>query len=186
MAYVISAFHMIITQKFKLVCAFFSFMNCLSCHREIPTKLGYISNSYRYCSSCFSHIIERRIRKYIRESAPLKRNQRVVVHDPLSAHFIQHITHVPLVVIKKKQKKNDLVVLLHTLDDIVVQFLDHFLLGKKKILKKKNELWLFSSITDEELSLYCQYHHIRFVPQKHPLKEMILQLEKEHPGTVHA
>ena len=161
-------------------------MNCLSCHREIPTKLGYISNSYRYCSSCFSHIIERRIRKYIRESAPLKRNQQVVVSNPLSTHFIQHITHVPLVVPKKIQKKNDLVVQLHTLDDVVVQFLDHFLLGKKKITKKKNELWLFSSITDEELTLYCHYHHIRFAAQKHPLKEMILHLEKEHPGTVHA
>lgn len=161
-------------------------MNCLSCQREIPTKLGYISNSYRYCSSCFSHIIERRIRKYIRESAPLKRNQRVVVSDQISAHFIQHITHVPLVVVKKKQKKNDLVVLLHTLDDVVVQFLDHFLLGKKKVLKKNNELWLFSSITDEELALYCQYHKIRFAAQKHPLKEMLLQLEKEHSGTLHA
>jgi len=161
-------------------------MNCLTCHREIQTRLGYISNSYRYCSSCFSHIIERRIRKYIRESAPLKRNQRVVVSDPVSAHFMQHITHVPLVVVKKRQKKNDCVVLLHTLDDLVVQFLEHFLLGKKKVVKKKNELRLFSSITDEELALYCQYHKIRFAAQKHPLKEMLLGLEKEHPGTLHA
>ncbi len=161
-------------------------MNCLNCQREITTKLGCISNCHRYCKNCFSHIIERRVRKYIREQGPLKRNQRIVVSDLLREHFIKHITHVPLVVVKKRQKENDLSVILYTLDDVVVQFLNHFLLGKKKQKQNKNRLFLFSTVTDEELGLYCVYHHLGFVPKKHPLKEMLTKMEKQQPGTLYA
>lgn len=154
-------------------------MNCLRCQKEIPTKLGYVSTSYRFCTFCFSHIIEKRVRKYLKDHA-LKKEQRIVASDPISLYFAQHVMHIPL--LKCASKKNNAVIL--TLDDLVVAYLEHLLSGRKT--KKQNALLLFSSVTDEELSLYCLYHKIPFTPKKHPLKKFLLRMEAEHPGTIQA
>lgn len=160
-------------------------MNCLSCQKEISTKLGYVSNSYRFCTFCFSHIIERRIRKYLKDH-PLKRGQRVVAPDSVRSYFAQHVMHIPLTILRRASKKNDMLLLSETLDDCAVAYLEHLLSGKKIIRQKKTNLLLFSSVTDEELSLYCQYHKIPFTPKKHPLKAFLLRMETEHPGTIQA
>lgn len=167
-------------------------MQCLKCQREIPLKLGYVSNCYRYCQQCFNHIIEKRVRKYIKEHYPLKRGQRIAVTNAISNYFVKNVLHVPVTLIKKAQKKSDIFVSLATLDDIVVSFLEYFFHGEKikktrKINKnRKNELLLFSTITDEELSLYCQYHQLPFTPKKNKIKELLQKLEQEHPGTLYA
>ena len=163
-------------------------MQCLSCQKEIPTKLGFVSNCHHYCSSCFSHIIEKRVRKYIKECCPLKKGQRILAKDAVSRYFVKNVLHVPVTVVKKSQKKSDLVVSSATLDDVVVSFLESFLLGKKQKTRKdrKNELLLFSTITDEELALYCQYHQLAFIPKKNKMKELVQKLEQEHHGTLHS
>ena len=161
-------------------------MNCLSCQREIPTKLGYISNCNRYCHSCFLYIIEKRVRKYIKEHQKLKRGQRIIAKDPASRYFVEHVLHVPLTVIEKAEKKTDIIVQLETLDDVVVVFLEQLFFGKKKQKKKSIDLCFFNAVTDEELTLFCQYYNIFFKPKKHKLKELLLKLEREHPGTLYA
>ena len=161
-------------------------MNCLSCQNELPTKLGYLSNAERYCKHCFIHIVEKRVRKYIREHAKLKKDQRIVAADQLSNYFAQHVIHVPIMLLKKPVKNSDTRITLRTLNDIVVEFLEHFFLGKKKQKKQKNELSLFQTLTDEELLLYCAYKELKFSPKKHKLKEFIRKLEQEHPGTLHS
>ncbi len=160
-------------------------MNCLSCQKEIPTKLGYVSNSYRFCKFCFSHIIEKRVRKYLKDH-PLKKDQRIVASNPVPLYFAQQVMHIPLTILKRASKKSDTVILLETLDDLVVAYLEHLLSGKKAKKQKKNTLLLFSSVTDEELTLYCQYHNLAFTPKKHPLKAFLLRMEAEHPGTIQA
>ena len=160
-------------------------MNCLSCQKEIPTKLGYVSNSHRFCKFCFSHIIEKRVRKYLKDH-PLKRAQRVVASHPASLYFAQQVMHIPLTILKRPSKKSDTIILLETLDDCAVAYLEHLLSGKKFLKQKKNTLLLFSPVTDEELSLYCQYHKIPFFAKKHPLKPFLLRVETEHPGTIQA
>lgn len=161
-------------------------MNCLSCQKEIPAKLGYVSNAQRYCQYCFIHIIEKRVRKYIREHAKLKKGQRVVAKDSISRYFSEQVIHVPITLLKKATKKTDIIIQLITLDDIVARFIEHFLLGKKKQKKNKHELFLFSPITDEELTLYCQYKNLNFSARKHILKDFIFKWEQEHQGTLHS
>ncbi|MBI5001807.1 hypothetical protein HZC31_00315 [Candidatus Woesearchaeota archaeon] len=160
-------------------------MNCLSCQKEIPTKLGYVSNSHRFCKFCFSHIIEKRVRKYLKDH-PLKRGQRIVASHLASLYFAQHVMHIPLTILKRASKKSDTMILSETLDDCAVAYLEHLLSGKKFLKQKKNTLLLFSSVTDEELSLYCQYHKLPFAVKKHPLKPFLLRMETEHPGTIQA
>lgn len=160
-------------------------MQCLICNREIHLRLGYASNSYRYCSTCFIHLIERRVRKYIKEHHLLKKNQRVVAIDFLSSYFLNNIVHVPLVVVKKV-KKNDLVISSATIDDIVVVFLEELFSGKKLKKDDKNVFSFFSSVTDEELVLYCQYKHLSFKPRKHPLKKILESIRQQHPETFHS
>ena len=163
----------------------YDLMNCLSCQKEIPTKLGYVSNSHRFCKFCFSHIIEKRVRKYLKDH-PLKRAQRVVASHSASLYFAQHMMHIPLTILKRPSKKSDTIILSETLDDLAVSYLDRLLSGKKTRNQKKNILLLFSSVTDEELALYCLYHKIPFVAKKHSLKQFLLRMEIEHPGTIQA
>ncbi len=158
-------------------------MNCLSCQKEIPTKLGYVSNSYRFCTFCFNHIIEKRVRKYLKDHS-LKKGQRVVAPDSVRSYFAQHVLHIPLTILRRASKKTDTLLLSETLDDCAVVYFEHILSGKKTPKQKKNTLLLFSPITDEELSLYCQYHKIPFTPKKHPLKQFLLRMETGHPGTI--
>lgn len=126
------------------------------------------------------------MRKYIREHAKLKKDQRIVAKDPISNYFAQQVIHVPITMVKKAAKKTDTIIQLTTLDDVVVQFMEHFLLGKKKQKRKKNDLLLLSTITDEELALYCCYKNLKFSPKKHELKEFIHKADQEHPGTLHS
>ncbi len=161
-------------------------MQCLICNREIPLKLGYVSNSQRYCSTCFIHLIERRARKYIKEHHPLKKNQRVVATDSLSSYFLKNIVHVPLTILKKKTKTTDLVLSFATKDDTVVAFLEALFSGKKVKKIEKHFFSFFSSVTDEELALYCQYKHLSFKPRKHPLKKILETIRKQHPETFHS
>lgn len=161
-------------------------MNCLSCQKEIPTKLGYVNNCSRYCQGCFAHIIEKRVRKYVKEHHKLKRGQRVVARDAISRFFLEHVVHVPLTLIRKATKKTDAFVPLRTMDDAIVVFLEHFFFGKKREKKKSKDIFFFTAITDEELALYCKYKGICFTPKKQRLKEYIYSAEKEHPGTLHA
>lgn len=161
-------------------------MKCLICQKEIPTVLGYVSNCQRYCQSCFLFIVEKRIRKYIREHAKLKKDQRIVATEPVAQYFATQVIHVPVNILKKQKEKTDTHITLVTLDDVVVRFLEYFFLGKKRQKKKKTELWLFAAVTDEELALYCTYKRIKFTPQKHVLKDLIQQLEKQHPGALYS
>lgn len=161
-------------------------MQCLSCQKEIPLKLGFVTQSYRYCKKCFLYHIERRIRNFIREHHPLKKGQRVVVRDAVSRYFLEQVVHVPLTLVKKLTKRTDLVVTSTTSDDFVVSFLEHLLFGKKMLKHKKNIFPLFASLTDEELVLYCHYKNLSFVPAKNTLKEKLHGLEQRHPGTLHA
>ena len=160
-------------------------MNCLSCQKETPTKLGYVSNSHRFCKFCFSHIIEKRVRKYLKDH-PLKRGQRIVALDPVRLYFAQHVMHIPLIILKRASQKNDTVILLETLDDLAVSYLDRLFSGKKAQKQKKTDLLIFSTVMDDELALYCLYHNIPFIAKKHPLKQFLLRMETEHPGTIQA
>lgn len=161
-------------------------MQCLSCQKEIPLKLGFVTQSYRYCKKCFLYHIERRVRNYIREHHPLKKGQRVVVSDAVACYFLEQVVHVPLIIVKKSAEKTDFSVSSATQDDLVVSFLEHILFGKKMCKQRKNILYLFASLTDEELALYCQYSNLSFVPAKNALKERLHSLEQRHPGTMHA
>ncbi len=161
-------------------------MLCLSCQKEIPLKLGFVTQPYRYCKKCFLYQIERRVRNSIREHHPLKKGQHVVVQNSVARYFLEQVVHVPLVLVKKSTKRTDLVVSSATQDDFVVTFLEHILFGKKILRLKKNILPLFASLTDEELGLYCCYRKIPFLPAKNTLKERLHGLEQRHPGTMHA
>ncbi len=161
-------------------------MQCLSCQNEIPLKLGFVTQPYRYCKKCFLHHIERRIRNYIREQHPLKKGQRVAVQNSVAHYFLEHVVHVPLILVKKPAKRTGLSVSSATRDDFVVAFLGHILFGKKLFRQKKNIFFIFASLTDEELALYCCYRNLSFVPAKNTLKESLYTLEQRHPGTMHA
>lgn len=132
------------------------------------------------------HIIEKRIHKYIRENGFLKKGERIVANDEVSRHFATHVIHVPVVLLKKRGKRTDFVILPYTLDDIVVAFLEQLFFGKKRLKKKKDELLLFSRITDKELTLYCRNHGLLFKPKNGKLKRYIQEFDKKHKGSLYS
>lgn len=152
--------------------------------KEIPTKLGYVSNCYRYCKNCFVHIIEKRVRKHVRTHHALQPKQRIVANNGVSHYFLEYVLHCPLTILKSKKKRNDIVISSDTIDDACVVFLEK-LFGIKQH-KQTKQLGIFLCITDEELGLYCQHKKMPFVPKTHPLKARLHVLEQHHPGTLHA
>jgi hypothetical protein len=158
-------------------------MECLRCAKGIKTKLGYVTNSHRYCRPCFVHIMEKRFRKHVRQFG-LNKDARIVAKDDVSCYFLENIVHVPLTLLKRG-KQTDVLVSLDTADDAAVVFLERLMLAKKN-KQKKNVLCLFHCFTDEELSLYCQYKKMTFTPKKNSMKTKLSKLEQQHPGTLHA
>lgn len=152
-------------------------MQCVICKKR-PVKV------FQYCSLCVVHLIEKRARKYIKENHKLKKDQRIVAATPLTKYFAEHVIHVPVKIIKKKTKKTDCVISTDTMDDCVVSFLEHLFTGKKQ--KKSKGLLLFSTITDNELAVYCKIHTILFKPKQHKIKCLLQKVESAHPGTVHS
>ncbi|MFA6888857.1 MAG: hypothetical protein WC254_05165 [Candidatus Woesearchaeota archaeon] len=151
-------------------------MQCVICKKRPVTV-------FQYCSLCVVHLIEKRARKYIKEHHKLKKGQTIVANTPLSKYFAEHVIHVPVNIINKKRKISEVIISTDTLNDCVVSFLERLFTEKKE--KKTKELLLFSTITDQELKIYCKVHKIPFKIKQHKLKEILQKVEYAHPGTVY-
>src|SRR3989344_5701744 len=97
-------------------------MKCYKCNR--PEKV-HIAHLRPLCNNCFIKIIEKRIRKYIRINKLIKKNDKLLIKDPLSLYFIKKIIKSPIKIINKKGK-NAKEVIPWSLDDECSLFLDLF------------------------------------------------------------
>jgi len=159
-------------------------MKCFTCNNKSELNLGYLKP---VCNSCFCRIIEKRVKKYLRLTCPLKKNERLLVIDDLSYFFITEFLKLPLDITYKKmklsmddcifqdeklkkiikEKKISRVILPWSCDDENLLFLDSLFTKKSssnlpKLSKKSKAKFikLFKPVTDKELDIYSKQKRI--------------------------
>lgn len=131
-------------------------MQCYKCKNKATINIPHLRP---VCSNCFITIIEKRIRKYIRINKLIKKNDRLIIKDPLSLYFIKKIIRSPIKIVKNNGKE----VLPWTLDDECNLFLKLFFNKNFDINKiKNNNIKLFKTVTDEELIEFSKIRNIKY------------------------
>lgn len=152
-------------------------MDCISCKK----KSNLLYDGRDYCSSCYCKLLERRVRKYIRQNKFIKPNDVLFINNPLIFYIIEKVVKgMPLKIVKRKTK-NSKTVILWTLDDEVSEFIESILSNKFKLVTRKDIMPL-RPLKDSDIALYAKYKKISFKPNNKPYSYKFLKdLEKKYP-----
>ena len=150
-----------------------------------------------FCERCFCEVIEKRVRKHVRLSALIKKNDVLVVEHPLVAYFIKSIVQdMPVTILKPMPDetgdgKTTKQVLAWTMDNELDAFLDQIFAGKDLVVEAQKEheqntqqIKLLVTLTDKEAEMFAQAKQIEPLPKKTRKYEALLQqLEQKHQET---
>lgn len=158
-------------------------MICLRCGKTSPLGEGY-------CNACFLAIVEKRMRRALRDSKQLFPGVLLVVGKTLK-NILQRLVTMPATIVSKTTRKSAIHVFGNTIDDQVVVFLKDYLGYEKgnktrKMEKKQKGINLFETLTDSELQRYFQLKKKKFTPKKDELKEQLAPLIKKYPEVRYA
>ena len=172
---------------------------CAKCGKNAELELQQPS-----CKKCFCEIIEKRIRKELRDR--LQKGQKVLFVDDIAFRVFEALKHVPVNAIIKPmssfgaddfyslldgrafqdfigKEKIDVAVLPWTADFEAAGFLELFFSGKK-FKNNPNLLKLFREITEQELEAYAEIRGFPYRKGKLPDAEgFISGIEKKYAGT---
>ncbi|MBD3303575.1 hypothetical protein GF343_00355 [Candidatus Woesearchaeota archaeon] len=171
-------------------------MKCIKCSKTAKIGLKHLGGSL--CPSCFAEVIEKRVRKSLRDNKWLKPADRIIYIDDgtlqskAGIHLINAIfKNQPFNICFKKgliksaarlSKGYDKVLIPWNMDDEVVQFLDA-LFNAKKVPKKRHIKFLIN-ISDEEIAFFAKIKKIKGTQKaKTRLGKMLDDLEKRYPGS---
>ncbi len=178
-------------------------MKCVKCGKKAEIALPHIAA----CSSCFTGIIQKRVRKEIRINRLVRKNDRLLILDDdtsaakLAAYLLRVILKpVPLSMqVRKRQyapgdsiKGNfNKIVLAWTQEDEADYFLDsffadkvpyyigHFTLDKKKYIKP------LLHVSKKEADLYAKIKNFKFTKSEETdIVKMLDRLNKNHPEII--
>src|SRR3989338_7300928 len=158
-----------------------------------------------HCQKCrqkayfegFCELIEKRVRKHVRLSALIKKNDVLVVEHPLVAYFIKSIVQdMPVTILKTMPDetgdgKTTKQVLAWTMDNELDAFLYQIFAGKDLVVEAQKEheqntqqIKLLVTLTDKEAEMFAQAKQIEPLPKKTRKYEALLQqLEQKHQET---
>jgi len=171
-------------------------MKCIKCSKQAKIDLKHIGGSL--CPACFAEVIEKRVRKGLREHTKLKPTDKILFIDDgtqkskTGIYLIKSIfKNQPFKIdikkgtIKSAQKLSKgyaKVIIPWNLDDEVEQYLDA-LLNNKKIPKTKHIKFLIN-ISNEEINYFAKIKKIKGKNKaKTKLGKMLDNLEKKYPGS---
>jgi hypothetical protein len=157
-------------------------MNCRRCLKMADCSLHHFGP---LCKGCFSELIEKRVRKYIRLHDFFKKNDSILVAGDVSCHFIKRIMpELPMdiqrVSINYKKTSKKRLFIDYTLDDEINDFLNRMF---SKKTPKKNVYSIIKVLTDEEAETYSKFHGTMFKKnrKKKHVQEFIDGLERVYP-----
>lgn len=135
------------------------------------------------CEGCFIGLLERRIRKMLRSTGGVQKNDTLLIQDPFCEAVIRSIAPgLPFTVASSGHGKT---VLSWTMDDEIEQFLDCLFLNKP-IPHGNNPaiIKLFLCLTDREYEAYARAKHTE--PREIPSRKyaaFLDEFEKRHQET---
>ena len=164
------------------------------------------------CEKHFSESIERKVKRYTRQSQSLDKNQTILALEPVSEFFLTQIIKIPLNMITKdishfkisdlnsfgnsrstrlisfiKANRIQKIVLPWTADNEIKIFLDSFLTNEPIKPIPDDYIKMFLPIPELALKNYCKIKKIPYTPQKRSdLIEKLDLFESRYPGTKNA
>jgi len=171
-------------------------MKCIKCSKTAKIGLKHLGGSM--CPSCFAEVIEKRVRKSLRDNKWLKPADKAVYIDDgtLQAKTGIYLIHTifknqPFNFSFKKgaiksaarlSKGYDKVLVPWSMDDEVEQYLDALFNAKK--VPKTRHIKLLINVSDEEIALFAEIKKIKGRPKKKSsLGKALDALEKRYPGS---
>ncbi|MBW2973116.1 hypothetical protein KY346_01850 [Candidatus Woesearchaeota archaeon] len=169
-------------------------MKCIKCNKIASIDLKHLGGSL--CSNCFAEVIEKRVRKSLRQHDWLKPKDKVLVIDDnslkskVSIYLLKSIFKgKPFNLSFKKgsvksaeklSKGYDKVIIPWNLDDEAEQHLDALFNNKK--IKKTRFIKLLLNVSDEEIDYFARIKKIRGRKKaKTELGKKLDALEKRYP-----
>lgn len=149
-------------------------MTCIKCKNPVYFE--------RLCRNCLCKQVEKRIRKDLRLSKAVKKDDVLLIKDPISEYFIRKIISMPIKIVKKGRYDKE--VLPFTLDDEVLEFLENFI-EKKSFKENKKKIKLFRTVKDDELKAFAKVRKIKYEkkPKESEIRKIIDEMDKKYPPT---
>ncbi len=179
-------------------------MKCLHCKNK--AEVEYLEN--HLCNSCFSKMIEKRIRKYLRLSGQIHKDDSLLVVGDLCEYLLKRILgDLPIKMrrIDEKSLKNSYfldeklifrakslkskIVIPWTMDHENKYFIENFIEGKsqKYLGEKKPFIKLLKPITDQEAQIFARLKKVSYAPLKLDVyTKMFTALEEKYPSVRYA
>lgn len=164
-------------------------MQCVGCKGEAAFQL-----QEWYCNSCFCSVIERRIRKSLRQENPIIKGEHLLVFGTFTHTILRTvIKELPVnsTVLEteeefqkaKKSFPEARCVLPGTMEHGLCVFLDGVFHGRVEKAESP-DIMLFSSLTMQELTKYVELQGIILpAPQQGELFSLLNKLEDKYPST---
>ena len=143
-------------------------MKCHICGKK--ARIKEFENRY-ICDSCFSHKIEKRVRKLIRIEKLFSKNDRIFVKNAVCKFLLSSILKDLCVKFSSAGKK----VIPNSLDDELVDFLNVMFFNKK--IKKVRGIKILKVVKDDELKEFARINKLKFKPLKKD-KKLVNFLDK--------
>lgn len=175
---------------------FHAIMDCVKCTKPAKISLKHLGGSL--CASCFAEVIEKRVRKSLREHKWIKPKEKVLVIDDgtlkskTGIYILKSVfSGLPFNMDYKKcsissagrlSKGYCKVVIPWSLDDEAEQFLDSLFNCRK--IPETDQIKLLINISEKEIDFFAKIKKIsgRRNP-KTKLGRMLDELEKRYPGS---
>ncbi|MBW3004659.1 hypothetical protein KY310_02410 [Candidatus Woesearchaeota archaeon] len=171
-------------------------MKCIKCSRASKIDLKHLGGAL--CPACFAEVIEKRVRKSLRDNKWLKPADKIAYIDDGTLQSKAGICLIKAIFqnqpfnidfkkgeiksAEKLAKGYTKVIIPWNMDDEVTQFLDA-LFNSKKVPKTKH-IKLLLNVSDEEIAFFAELKKIKGKSKaKTRLGEMLDNLEKRYPGS---
>jgi hypothetical protein len=171
-------------------------MKCIKCSGTAKIELKHLGGAL--CPACFAEVIEKRVRKSLRDNKWLKPEDRIIYIDDgtlqskVGFYLIKTIfKNQPFDIDFKKgeilsaaklSKGYDKVLVPWNMDDEIEQFLDCLFNAKK--VPRARYIKLLINVSDEEIALFAKIKKTNARPKaKSKLGRMLDDLEKRYPGS---
>lgn len=177
-------------------------MKCIKCHKGKASV--FLAHLNHLCTGCAAHIIEKRIRKYVRMSRLIQRNDVIWTADRLAGCITKGIVKgTPVKWLKKKEKMRNIlknsrnvkafirkngirkVIISRTLDDEIAAFMKRALENGQPEKDDKKIVPLLIKVTDQEAGILAKHHKVQFKPnqENREIKDMLDRMEERYPET---
>jgi tRNA(Ile)-lysidine synthase TilS/MesJ len=156
-------------------------MKCYLCNKAAKIKQ---QKGRAVCNQCFVRLIEKRIRKQTRLEKSFKPKDKILVLGDVADYLVKSITkNMNIRIFSRKNKKINKIVVEHTLDDELNQFVKEIFQNKKH-KKQGKTIKILKNITDKDIMLFAKIKGLRFKPNKKDKKfqDFLDQVQARYPN----